>query len=117
ADNIHVKGNAARLQRAVYNLLDNAVRHAGEDKWTGVSLRTEKGKAIIEISDHGKGITPDELEHIWDRYYTRRQRSGKGVSGLGLAIVKQIVSQHNGICKAESVVGTGSVFSIELKSI
>jgi len=117
ADNIHVKGNAARLQRAVYNLLDNAVRHAGEDKWTGVSLRTEKGNVIIEISDHGSGIAPDELEHIWDRYYTRRQRSGKGVSGLGLAIVKQIVSQHNGICRAESVVGTGSVFSIELKSI
>ena len=117
ADNIHVKGNAARLQRAVYNLLDNAVRHAGEDKWTGVSLRTEKGNVIIEISDHGSGIAPDELEHIWDRYYTRRQRSGKGVSGLGLAIVKQIISQHNGICRAESVVGTGSVFSIELKSI
>jgi len=117
ADNIHVKGNAARLQRAVYNLLDNAVRHAGEDKWTGVSLRTEKGNVIIEISDHGSGIAADELEHIWDRYYTRRQRSGRGVSGLGLAIVKQIVSQHNGICRAESVVGTGSVFSIELKSI
>ena len=117
ADNIHVKGNAARLQRAVYNLLDNAVRHAGEDKWTGVSLRMEKGNVIIEISDHGSGIAADELEHIWDRYYTRRQRSGKGVSGLGLAIVKQIISQHNGICRAESVVGTGSVFSIELKSI
>jgi signal transduction histidine kinase len=117
ADNIHVKGNAARLQRAVYNLLDNAVRHAGEDKWTGVSLRTEKGNVIIEISDHGSGIAHDELEHIWDRYYTRRQRSGKGVSGLGLAIVKQVISQHNGICRAESVVGTGSVFSIELKSI
>ncbi len=116
ADNIHVRGNASRLQRAVYNLLDNAVRHAGEDKWTGVSLRTEKGKAVIEISDHGSGIAPDELEHIWDRYYTRRQRSGKGVSGLGLAIVKQIVSQHNGICRAESGEGTGSVFSIELKS-
>ncbi|WP_037292817.1 ATP-binding protein, partial [Ruminococcus flavefaciens] len=91
--------------------------HAGEDKWTGVSLRTEKGNVIIEISDHGSGIAADELEHIWDRYYTRRQRSGKGVSGLGLAIVKQIISQHNGICRAESVVGTGSVFSIELKSI
>ena len=113
-DDIHVKGNVSRLQRAVYNMLDNAVRHAGEDKWTGISLRTDNDKAIIEISDHGSGIAPDELEHIWDRYYTKRQRSGKGVSGLGLAIVKQIVSQHNGVCKAESGVGIGSVFSIEL---
>lgn len=114
ADDIHIKGNVSRLQRAIYNLLDNAVRHAGEDKWLGISLRTDNDKAIIEISDHGSGIAPEELEHIWDRYYTKRQRSGKGVSGLGLAIVKQIVSQHNGVCKAESEVGAGSVFSIEL---
>ena len=114
ADDIHIKGNVSRLQRAIYNLLDNAVRHAGEDKWLGISLKTDNDKAIIEISDHGSGIAPEELEHIWDRYYTKRQRSGKGVSGLGLAIVKQIVSQHNGVCKVESEVGTGSVFSIEL---
>ncbi|WP_028515959.1 sensor histidine kinase [Ruminococcus flavefaciens] len=114
ADDIHIKGNVSRLQRAIYNLLDNAVRHAGEDKWLGISLRTDNDKAIIKISDHGSGIAPEELEHIWDRYYTKRQRSGKGVSGLGLAIVKQIVSQHNGVCKAESEVGAGSVFSIEL---
>ena len=114
ADGVHVKGNVSRLQRAVYNLLDNAVRHAGEDKWVGISLKPDKGKAIIEISDHGSGIAPDELEHIWDRYYTKRQRNGKGVSGLGLAIVKQIVSQHNGVCNAGSEIGTGSVFSIGL---
>lgn len=114
ADDIHIKGNVSRLQRAIYNLLDNAVRHAGEDKWLGISLRTDNDKAIIKISDHGSGIAPEELEHIWDRYYTKRQRSGKGVSGLGLAIVKQIVSQHNGVCKAESEVSAGSVFSIEL---
>ena len=114
ADDIHIKGNISRLKRAIYNLLDNAVRHAGEDKWVGITLRTDNDKAIIEISDHGSGIAPEELEHIWDRYYTKRQRSGKGVSGLGLAIVKQIVSQHNGVCKAESEIGAGSVFSIEL---
>ena len=113
-DDIHIKGNISRLKRAIYNLLDNAVRHAGEDKWIGITLRTDNDKAIIEISDHDSGIAPEELEHIWDRYYTKRQRSGKGVSGLGLAIVKQIVSQHNGVCKAESEVGAGSVFSIEL---
>lgn len=116
ADDIHIKGNVSRLQRAIYNLLDNAVRHAGEDKLVGITLKTDNEKAIIEISDHGSGIAPDELEHIWDRYYTKRQRSGKGVSGLGLAIVKQIVSQHNGVCKADSEVGAGSIFSIELNA-
>ena len=111
-ENICVMGNASRLQRAVYNLLDNAVRHAGEDKWIGITLKTDSLNAVIDISDHGSGIAPDELEHIWDRYYTKRQRSGKGVSGLGLAIVKQTAAMHNGSCSAESVIGKGSSFRI-----
>ena len=112
AENIHISGNASRLQRAVYNLIDNAVRHAGEDKWIGISLKAENGKAVIEISDHGEGIAPEELERIWDRYYTKRQRQGKGVSGLGLAIVKQTVTLHKGKCEASSVIGSGTVFRI-----
>ena len=115
AENVHINGNASRLGRAVYNLIDNAVRHAGEDKWIGISLKIDNGKAVIGISDHGSGIAPNELEHIWDRYYTKRQRSGKGVSGLGLAIVKQIAAQHNGKCSAVSEIGKGSFFSIELE--
>ena len=112
ADNIRIRGNSSRLTRAVYNLIDNAVRHIGDDKWVGVTLKKENGRAVIEISDHGKGISKEELERIWDKYYTCRQREGKGVSGLGLAIVKQTVIQHNGICGAESETGKGSTFYI-----
>ena len=112
-DSIHISGNASRLQRAVYNLMDNAVRHAGGNKWIGVTLKADD-KAVIEIADHGDGIAPEELERIWDKYYTSRQRRGKGVSGLGLAIVKQTVALHNGKCEAESEVGKGSVFRIIL---
>ncbi len=121
AENIRVCGNGSRLTRAVYNLIDNALRHTGADKWIGVTLRSENGRAVIEISDHGEGIAPDELERIWDKYYTNRQRYGgiskadTGVSGLGLAIVKQTVSQHGGVCSAVSEVGKGSTFRIELK--
>lgn len=114
AENVHIRGNASRLQRAVYNLIDNAVRHAGEDKWIGVTLRSENDRAVIEISDHGEGIAPEELERIWDKYYTKRQRQGKGVSGLGLAIVKQTVALHNGKCEAESETGNGSTFRLTL---
>ncbi|MBQ9898325.1 MAG: HAMP domain-containing histidine kinase [Ruminococcus sp.] len=114
AEGVHVRGNASRLQRAVYNLMDNAVRHAGADKWTGVSLRTDGGKAVIEISDHGEGIPAEELGRIWDKYYTKRQRQGKGVSGLGLAIVKQTVTLHRGSCEAVSEPGRGSTFRMIL---
>ena len=114
AENIRVRGNASRLTRAVYNLIDNAVRHIGPDKWIGIALNAENGKAVFEIADHGEGIPADELERIWDKYYTSRQRNGKGVSGLGLAIVKQTVVQHGGRCSAVSEVGKGSTFRIEL---
>ena len=115
AENIHIRGNASRLQRAVYNLLDNAVRHAGEDKWIGITLKAAVNSAVVEIADHGDGMAPEELERIWDKYYTNRQRQGKGVSGLGLAIVKQTVTLHNGKCEAESEIGKGSIFRILLE--
>ena len=114
---VFVRGNTSRLMRAVYNLTDNAVRHSGDDKWVGISLKQENGKAIIRISDHGAGISDDELTRIWDKYYTSRQRDGKGVSGLGLAIVKQIIRQHRGECSAVSEIGKGSIFQIELDTI
>ncbi|MBP0967364.1 MAG: HAMP domain-containing histidine kinase, partial [Oscillospiraceae bacterium] len=114
AAQISMEGNASRLQRAVYNLLDNAVRHAGSDHWIGVALKREGQTAVIEVSDHGSGIAPDELERIWERYYTKRQRSGKGVSGLGLAIVRQTAALHHGRCEAESEPEKGSTFRMIL---
>lgn len=114
AAGIQISGNASRLQRAVYNLLDNAVRHAGEDKWIGVTLKSDGQTAAAEISDHGSGIAPDDMEHIWEKYYTNRQRRGKGVSGLGLAIVKQTVTMHNGKCEVCSEPDKGSTFRILL---
>lgn len=114
APEIRVRGNVSRLMRAVYNLLDNAVRHSGADKWVGITLRTDNGSAVLEIADHGAGIAPEELERIWEKYYTSRQRAGRGVSGLGLAIVRQIAAQHHGECRAVSEIGTGSTFYIQL---
>ena len=90
------------------------MRHAGEDKWIGVTLKSDGQTAAAEISDHGSGIAPDDMEHIWEKYYTNRQRRGKGVSGLGLAIVKQTVTMHNGKCEVCSEPDKGSTFRILL---
>ena len=113
-DGIFVKGNSSRLERAVYNLIDNAFRHTDESRKVTVRLYSADNKARIDVIDHGNGIPEQEIEHIWDRYYTFRQRKGKGVSGLGLAIVKQTVEMHNGSCCAQSSEGMGSTFRIEL---
>ena len=113
-ENIFVFGNISRLERAVYNLIDNAFRHTDESRRVTVKLRSTDNKAKIEVIDYGSGIPEQEIEHIWERYYTFRQRKGRGVSGLGLAIVKQTVDIHNGICSVESSEGKGSTFWIEL---
>lgn len=113
-EDIYVMGNAGKLERAVYNLLDNAVRHNGESRTVNVVLKKENGQASLRITDHGSGIPENEIENIWDRYYTYRQRNKKGVSGLGLAIVRQIAEMHKGKCAVESTLGHGSTFIITL---
>ena len=113
-NDITVIGSVSQLERAVINLLDNAVRHTGENKKVFVSLCREERGTILKVTDYGKGIPASELDAIWDRYYTSRQRNGQGSSGLGLAIVKQIVTLHGGNCKADSIPGDGSTFIIEL---
>ncbi len=109
---VYVSGNSGRLQRALYNLLDNAYRHTDDSKRIDFSLSIQDTMAKIAVRDYGAGIPQTDLPHIWDRYYTARQRKGKGVSGLGLAIVRQITQMHNGTCCVESSDETGSTFVI-----
>lgn len=109
-----VLGDRELLERAIYNLLDNATRHACEpEKRITVTVRGND-RVCLEVRDYGEGIDPAELPHIWEKYYTNRQRGNKGVSGLGLAIVKQIAAIHHGDVKAESKPGEGSKFSLIL---
>ena len=114
---IRINGNPGLIERALYNLMDNAVRHTGNGKKIRVSVSKTCGRALIEVQDYGEGIPKDQLDHIWERYYTYRQRGGKGVSGLGLAIVKQIAGIHNGSCRAESKEGKGSGFFLEIPAL
>ena len=105
-------GEPRLLERAVINLIENAIHHSnGPDKRIGVTVRREEdGRTCLEVRDHGEGIAAEELPHIWEKYYTSRQRGNKGVSGLGLAIVKQIAALHRAEVSAESEPGEGSTF-------
>ena len=113
-ENIFVSGNESRLERALYNLMDNAAHYTGDSRKIKISLTAENGRAVLSVRDYGNGIPENELANIWDRYYTTRMRKGKGVSGLGLAIVKQTAEIHNGNCHADSEQGKGSNFVIDL---
>ena len=113
-ENIFVSGNESRLERALYNLMDNAARHTGDSRKIKISVVSEDGMAVISVTDYGNGIPENELANIWDRYYTTRMRKGKGVSGLGLAIVRQTAEMHGGNCHVHSEQGKGSIFVIRL---
>ena len=78
----------------------------------GDALSKERDKIRFEVADHGEGIDESELPHIWEKYYTNRQRGNKGVSGLGLAIVKQIAEIHEAETGVRSKKGEGSRFYI-----
>ncbi|MCR5685070.1 MAG: HAMP domain-containing histidine kinase [Lachnospiraceae bacterium] len=114
---IMINGASSLIERVLYNLMDNAVRHTGDGRRISVGLVKKDGRAVLKVQDYGEGIPADEIGHIWERYYTSRQRQSKGVSGLGLAIVRQIVGMHGGTCLAESGEGKGCTFTIELKAL
>lgn len=113
-DGCVVIGDEALLTRAVYNLVDNAVRHMGEDRKVIASVKGRE-RILLEVEDHGAGIDETELPHIWEKYYTSRQRGNKGVSGLGLAIVKEIAEIHGAEYGVSSEKGKGSRFWISMK--
>ena len=111
-----VRLDANAIDRAVANLLDNAVKYANGERHIGVRLQREGDEITIAVSDHGIGIPKEELERIFDRFHrvsTGLVHDVKG-SGLGLSLVKHIAEAHGGSVKAESEPGRGSTFTLRL---
>ena len=98
------------MQRALHNLLGNAMHHIGPD---GIfvlrALRCPEG-VRVEVEDHGPGISAEDLPYIFDRYYRSRSDAGKQGTGLGLSITKAIFQQHGFRFGVHSTVGKGTVF-------
>ncbi len=116
-EDIKINADEVKIKQVIYNLLNNAVKYCGIDRTVYVSAVKKSGKLRFEVTDHGMGIEPEELEHIWDRYYkasTNHVRTTNG-SGLGLSIVKNILILHKAEFGVNSEVGHGSTFWFELK--
>lgn len=112
-----VSGDANRLQQVVWNLVSNAVKFTPKEGRVQIRLERINSHVEITVSDTGKGIDPDFLPHVFDRFRqadqttTRRQ----GGLGLGLSIVRQLVEMHGGTVHAESEGdGTGTSFIVKL---
>lgn len=110
-----VRGEPVQLSRVLYNLIDNAISHAGEPQIVHVSLKRVGQTARVEVRDHGEGIPPEEIPYVWERYFTSKQRKSKREhSGLGLAISKEILLAHGAKFGVDSVIGRGSCFWFEM---
>jgi PAS domain S-box-containing protein len=113
---IRVTGHAAQLDRAVTNLLTNAVKFTPEGGTITVRGYVEGGNVVIQVSDTGVGIAADEQSKIFDRFYRSegvRRRRVAG-TGLGLAIAREIAVLHGGTITVESAPGEGATFTFTL---
>lgn len=115
-----VKGDPDRLHQVLLNLVSNGIRHGGEEAKVKLTIREEgesTDKAVlIDVADDGKGMSPEDTSHIFERFYradSSRTRDTGG-SGLGLAIVKSLVEQHGGSIAVSSQLGEGSTFTVRL---
>lgn len=102
------------LQRILKNLIDNAIQHGGDGKYLSLRLTTSNGNSIIEIEDHGNGMSPQQQKQIFARNYTTARKSSG--SGLGLAISKRLAEQIGAELEVHSVQNEQTTFSIILKS-
>ena len=110
--------NTRRMQRVLYNLLDNGIRHTPAGGTVSVSAwPVTQGRAVrVEVADTGFGIPPSELETIFEPYQQVRRNHGHndGAAGLGLTIARGIVEAHGGRMGVESRPGEGSRFAFVL---
>jgi two-component system phosphate regulon sensor histidine kinase PhoR len=112
----HLMADAGLLERAVANILENAIRYTPAGGRVAVRARAEGASVRVEVEDTGPGIPDKDLKRIFERFYrVDRSRSRElGGTGLGLAIVKHIVALHKGEVWAESGPGRGAKFVLRL---
>ena len=111
---VTVSGDSLLLRRLIRNLLENARRYGGSGE-VAISVSVDRGRAVLEVRDHGPGVPPEERERIFEPFYRLAQsrESGRG-SGLGLALVRQIARRHGGEAVCLAAEGGGSRFRIDL---
>lgn len=116
-DNIEIGADKLQIKRLLYILLDNALKYSPENTEIQLSAKKNKTTATIRIKDHGCGIAPKDIEHIFERFYradeARSHNAGQGL-GLGLSMAWLITRLHRGKINVESTSGQGSTFTVSL---
>jgi signal transduction histidine kinase len=112
-----VLADAGKLRQVVGNVLSNAYKYSPQGGAVEVRLDTSPLPAAqchIRITDHGIGLTPDQIKHVWDRFYRADTSGSIPGTGLGMTIVKEIIELHGGCVGIESTPGKGSTVTMTL---
>ena len=110
--------NASLISRVVYNLRQNGYKYGKDDGVVKLTMNREDGEAVIRVEDNGIGISEEDKEKIWQRFWQAdASRGSEGGSGLGLAMVKEIADLHGGSVGVESELGKGSTFIFRMPCI
>ncbi|MBI3786459.1 MAG: HAMP domain-containing histidine kinase [Deltaproteobacteria bacterium] len=109
--------DALQMERVITNLIDNAIKYTPVGGTVTVTTRADDSRAVIEVSDTGPGIAPEEIPGLFERFERRRQSGAIEGSGLGLFIVKAIVDAHNGYIEMQSAPGCGTTVCVRLARI
>jgi two-component system, OmpR family, phosphate regulon sensor histidine kinase PhoR len=111
-----VLADSELLARAVTNLVANAVKYSQSGREVRVSVRASGHELLIAVADRGCGISAEDLQHIFEKFYRvqRAENAGEPGTGLGLALVHEIMTSHGGRVDVESELGAGSTFTLRL---
>lgn len=111
-----VMADSDLLGQAVTNIVANAIKYSAPGKEILVSVRTQGNDLLIEVTDNGYGIAPDDVKRIFEKFYRvpRAENADEPGTGLGLALVREIMDSHSGDVTVESELGKGSTFTLRL---
>ena len=108
-----VEGDAGRLRQVVGNLLSNALKFTPAGGRVGLVLTSEGGAAVVRVEDSGPGIAPDEVPHVFERFF-RGRGARAGGSGIGLTVVRELVAAHGGSVEVANRPAGGAEFTVRL---
>ena len=113
---IRAEVDQTKLSLAFSNLIENAIKYNVEDGWVHVTLRSDRKYFYVSVADCGLGISEDQQERIFERFYRGDKSHSTTIegTGLGLAITKEIVLLHRGVIKVNSKEGAGSTFMVRI---
>jgi two-component system, OmpR family, phosphate regulon sensor histidine kinase PhoR len=117
--NLVVIGDANQLSQVAHNLIENAIKYAGQGKTIEIAGSSLNGIATLSVRDNGPGIAAHHVPRLTERFYRAsvQDSRNRGGTGLGLAITKHILNRHRGKLQIQSELGQGSTFSIHLPKV